>query len=531
MCPISGETENAKLHLVSWNITLRCPLRCAHCYVNAGEREADGALSTEEAYAVIDQICELGKPVVILSGGEPLMRDDIFAIARYGSGKGLKMAMGTSGIHIDEKTAREIKESGIRRVAVSIDSADPAVHDKFRGLPGAWERAVRGIRHLGREGVGVQINMTVLSPGIQAIRDIVSLGTGLGVTDYQIFFPVPTGRGSDTPWLTPQVYEDLIREVLVTYRDSGVNIRPTCAPQFRRIADTLGIKNPSWGRGCIAGISYCRIFANGDVTPCPYLPARAGNVRETSLKKIWNESPILSVLRDPKLLTGKCGRCGYREICGGCRARSYKTGKPVTDMCGGIARPDNPAGDLCGEDPWCRYEPGGDAQGKTAPLDPVDLALLDTLQDDIPLVSRPFEEIAGHLGIPEEDVMKRLAGLQERGIVRGLSPVLESRHVGLSATTLVALRVPEEKIPSVVRKINACPEVSHNYRRDHAYPLWFTIAGKNEDRIQEIIQGLREEAGFNGEDILELPTVRRFKIDVRFSFPGGSIKEAGNGSN
>ena len=216
-----GGTDGPDLRLISWNITLRCPLRCAHCYVNASEHEAEGVLSTDEAYAVIDQICEMGRPVVILSGGEPLMRDDIFRIARYGTKKGLVMAMGTSGVLIDETCAREIRDSGIRKVAISIDSADPSVHDSFRGLAGAWDRAVQGIRHCVNEGIGVQINTTVLSPDIQAIKDVVSLGTGLGVSDYQLFFPVPTGRGNDVPWLTPQVYEDLIREVLVAYKDTG----------------------------------------------------------------------------------------------------------------------------------------------------------------------------------------------------------------------------------------------------------------------------------------------------------------------
>lgn len=529
---MSDENDLQNPHLISWNITLRCPLRCAHCYVDAGELEAENVLSTEEAYGVIDQICELGNPVVILSGGEPLMRDDIFKIARYGTEKGLKMAMGTSGVLIDENIAQAIKNSGIRRVAISIDSADPKVHDLFRGLPGAWERAVQGIRHCKEAGIGVQINMTVLSPGIQAINDVVSLGTRLGVNDYQLFFPVPTGRGHEISWLTPQVYEDLIRDVLVTYQGTSVNIRPTCAPQFRRIADTLGISNPLWGKGCIAGIRYCRIFADGGVTPCPYLPARAGNVRETTLKTIWRESPVFAVLRDPLLLTGKCGRCGYKEVCGGCRARSYRTSGTMTDMCGGIAWPDHPEGDLCGEDPWCRYEPEEETLEKPHVfVDPTDLALLDALQDDIPLVPRPFNVIATRLGISEGDVVHRVRRLQEQGIIRGLSPVLESRHVGLTATTLVALMVPDEQIQKVARLINAYPEVSHNYRRDHAYSLWFTLAGKDEHRIREILQEIKEQAMLDEGDILELPTVRRFKIDVRFAFPGHLVKGVQNGSD
>ena len=325
------------------------------------------------------------------------------------------------------------------------------------------------------------------------------------------------------------MYENLIRDVLVTYQKSGVNIRPTCAPQFRRIADTLGISNPVWGKGCIAGTRYCRIFANGDVTPCPYLPARAGNVRENPLKQIWEESPVFTVLRDPSLLTGKCRRCEYNEVCGGCRARSYSSGSTMTDMCGGIARPENPRGNLCGEDPWCRYEPTGVGIQHSVTLNRTDRALLDALQDDIPLVSRPFEVIAARLGIPEDDVITRLKRLQEQDIVRGLSPVLESRQVGLSATTLVALRVPEEKIQAVTRLINSYPEVSHNYRRDHPYPLWFTIAGKDERRIREIIQEIKQLSGISEQDILDLPTIRRFKIDVRFLFPEIPVNEVGSG--
>lgn len=355
--PATGDA--APPRLISWNVTLRCPLRCAHCYVDAGEREADDVLSTDEAFSVIDQLRDLGSPVVILSGGEPLLRDDIFDLARYGTKKGLRMAMGTSGVLIDDGVAKDIRQAGIRQVAVSLDSADPAVHDRFRGVPGTWERAVQGIASCIRGGTPVQVNTTVLSPEMAAIESVIALGTGLGVTDFQVFFPVPTGRGSAVHWLTPAVYEDLIRRILLTYRDSGLNIRPTCAPQFRRIADTLGITNPRWGRGCIAGTSYCRIFVNGDVTPCPYLPARAGNVREMPLVRIWQESPVFLALRDPALLSGKCGRCGYRDLCGGCRARSYRGSGAMTDLCGAIARPGGAGGDLCGEDPWCTYEPGG----------------------------------------------------------------------------------------------------------------------------------------------------------------------------
>ena len=344
--------------IISWNITLRCPLKCAHCYVDAGDKEAEGVLSTEEAFGVIDQICETGKPIVVLSGGEPLLREDIFAIARYGTDQGLRMVMGTSGYLLDQAMAKKCKEAGIRAVAISIDSADPSVHDAFRGTEGVWERAVDAVRFCREEEIGVQINMSVMQSAMSDVREVIEVGTALGVRDYQIFFPVPTGRAQLIEPGSAKEYEELIRQILLRYRDSDLHIRPTCAPQFRRIAEELGIGNPAWGRGCIAGISYCRIYANGDVTPCPYLPVSAGNVRTTPFSEIWNNSRIFAALRDPDLLTGKCGECRFSAICGGCRARAYRGADAVSPRwCDGLAPPDALNGDICAEDPWCPYEP------------------------------------------------------------------------------------------------------------------------------------------------------------------------------
>lgn len=270
--------------------------------------------------------------------------------------------MGTSGFFLDRSMAGRLSDAGIRSVAVSLDSADPSVHDAFRGVTGAWEKAVQGIRNCCDQGIGVQINMTALRPAARDVESVVEFGKSLGVTNYQVFFPVPTGRARISGPLDPREYEEVIRDMLLKYRDTGVNLRPTCAPQFRRIAADLGIDNPAWGRGCIAGINYCRIFANGDVTPCPYLPVTAGNVRETPFGEIWHYSPVLLALRDPDLLTGKCGVCGYRFVCGGCRARAYQGTESVArGWCDGLLRPREIAGEICAEDPWCLYEPGGTA--------------------------------------------------------------------------------------------------------------------------------------------------------------------------
>jgi radical SAM protein with 4Fe4S-binding SPASM domain len=327
--------------------------------VKAGGDETAGVLSTSESLAVIDQIREVGTPVVVFSGGEPLMRTDLCTIARYGTEQGLRMVMGTSGYFLDRSMAARLRDAGIRAVAVSIDSADPVVHDTFRGVSGAWEKAVQGIQNCSYEGIGVQINMTVMRPSAGDVESVVELGKGLGVTDYQVFFPVPTGRAQDSGPLDSREYEAVIRQMLLKYHNSGVNLRPTCAPQFRRIAVELGIGNPAWGRGCIAGIRYCRIYADGDVTPCPYLPVSAGNIRKTPFGEIWYHSPIFSALRDPDLLTGKCGECEYKFICGGCRARSYRGTEAVSHRwCDGLEKPEVTAGELCSEDPWCPYKPG-----------------------------------------------------------------------------------------------------------------------------------------------------------------------------
>ena len=356
---LSRETSGAP-GIISWNITLRCPLKCTHCYVDAGEREAEGVLSTAEAFTVIDQICETGRPVVVLSGGEPLLRDDIFTIARYGTEKGLRMVMGSSGFLIDRAMAAKLRESGIRAVAISLDSADPEAHDTFRGMPGVWDRAVLAIQNCRDEGIGVQVNMSVMRSDLLDVEAVIEKGTALGVRDYQLFFPVPTGRAREIEPRSPQEYEGMIRQILIRYNDTGVNIRPTCAPQFRRISDEAGIKNPAWGRGCIAGIRYCRIYANGDVTPCPYLPVSAGNVRTQSFMDIWNNSPLFTALRDPAQLTGKCGICHYQSVCGGCRARAYRGEAFSSGWCDGLAPPQQARGGVCGEDPWCPYEPGVD---------------------------------------------------------------------------------------------------------------------------------------------------------------------------
>jgi radical SAM protein with 4Fe4S-binding SPASM domain len=338
--------------IISWNLTARCMLKCPHCYISAGDPQA-GELTTEQAKEVIRSIVSLSRPVVILSGGEPTLREDIFEIIRFGTGKGLRMVMGSCGYLVDEAMAGDLLKAGLKKIAISLDSRTPEVHNRFRGVEGAWEKAVEALRRSVRAGLGVQIHTTVTWDNYREVPDIIAFGRELGVTDFQVFFLVPTGRGVTLSDVTPEMYETMIREVLAISA-SGLSIRPTCAPQFMRIAHGMGLSLERWGRGCIAGKSYCRITPTGEVTPCPYLPISCGNILATPFEELWYGSRVLHDLRDPGKLRGKCGRCEYKILCGGCRARAYGIGGPG----GHVPRsPGNEQDHYLDEEPWCPYTP------------------------------------------------------------------------------------------------------------------------------------------------------------------------------
>jgi AdoMet-dependent heme synthase len=345
-------------HIVSWNVTGRCLLRCLHCYSNAGDRSIPHELDTAEGKSLLSQLADVETGIVVLSGGEPLLREDIFDLARFGTGLGLRMAMGTSGVCVTDDIAQKIRESGIRKVAVSLDSTNPSLHDRFRGYNGAFDATVRGISCLKDEGLPVQLNVTVTRDNYNEIPGIIRFGKELAITDIHLFFLVPTGRGSMISDISPDMYEQMIREALILSADEGITVRPTCAPQFMRIAREIGLSRKEWKRGCIAGRSYCRVDPSGEVTPCPYLPVALGNITRTPFREIWEKSPLLGLLRNTSRLEGKCGRCEYAGVCGGCRARAYGLSRLVPNICGDLDDPGNRLpGNMMGEEPWCPYQP------------------------------------------------------------------------------------------------------------------------------------------------------------------------------
>ena len=343
--------------VMSYNVTRECNMKCSHCYINATDKKLVDELTTKEAKMVIDQIYQVSSPLLILSGGEPLLRSDIFELIEYGSKKGLKMGLGSNGYLIDDAVAKKLKAAGIATVSISVDSSIPAQHDEFRGVAGAWERAVNACKALRNNNILVQVNTTLTHDNYDQIDDIMTLAESIGVENFHLFFLVPTGRGVKLTDISPQKYEDMITNTFAKVHKHRLNVRPSCAPQFMRIAKGRGLDMRQWIRGCIAGLHYCRIYPNGDVTPCPYLPIKLGNIREQSFKDIWFNSPVFKSLRNPNCLKGKCGACEYKSICGGCRARAYGLSSDFIDYCGDLHVPSEQRKDYLTEDPWCVYQP------------------------------------------------------------------------------------------------------------------------------------------------------------------------------
>ncbi len=353
----------ADLFLISWNVTRRCNLHCPHCYLPAVESEknpqTDRApeLNTDEALGVIDRIALINpEALLILSGGEPLLREDLFELAGYASGKGMMVVVGSNGLLIDDLVAFKLKQSGISGVSISLDSVDPQIHDGIRSVEGAWESAVKAVRICQSQGLAVQINTTVTRGNYDEIPRLIPYSRALGAKVFSPFFLICTGRGEELTDIPPEKYEEILSLILKSQEDyDEMKIRVRCAPAVRRI---LYQKNPNspllnMNTGmCLAGLHYCRITPEGDVTPCPYIPVSVGNVKRKSLREIWAESPELVLFRNPPL-KGKCGICEFRLICGGCRARALAFYK-----------------DSMEEDPWCFYNPREGEVIKLPPLGP-----------------------------------------------------------------------------------------------------------------------------------------------------------------
>ena len=360
-----------KAYSVSWNLTQRCNLLCAHCYMSAfSGADTSHELSTAECQRVMDEIARVNPQVfLILTGGEPLLRKDIFHLAAYAAEKDFTVVLGTNGVLLREPQAKLMRQHGVVGASISLDSTKPARHDAFRHLPGAWDGAVRATRALRQEGLDFSLHMSVTDWNVAEIPAMIDLANELGAKVLNFFFLVRTGRGHNLTDITADQYEQILTALA---RAQGVGgsapspesvftrqedpwsmplgtagrllIRAKCAPHFRRIIWQLDPASPllkNYAHGsCPAGKYYCRITPEGDVTPCPYMAVTAGNLRQTSFANLWEQARVFHELRQPQL-GGRCGACEFSKICGGCRCRAYAT-----------------YGDYLAEDPACAYQPG-----------------------------------------------------------------------------------------------------------------------------------------------------------------------------
>ncbi len=377
-------------YTISWNTTWRCNLKCVHCYLDADSGEqVRGELTTKEGFKLLDEIASVNpETLLILTGGEPLLRSDIYELSEYAFKKGMMVVLGTGGNLVNDDVAQKLKRCGVSGVGISLDSVKPDVHDAFRGVKGAWVETIKGIEACKRHGLDFQIQTTVTKHNYTEIPQLIEYAKSLGARVFNLFFLVCTGRGQDITDITADQYEEVLSYLAKVQQESASNpserlkanttiIRARCAPIYRRVLYQNNPENPllkTDASSCLAGTHYCRITPEGDVTPCPYMPASIGNVKTRSFVDIWENSEQFKRFRYPAL-KGKCGICEFRLICGGCRAKAYAS-----------------TGDYMDVDNWCVYEPSLEAgDSVTGVSKPIPVPSFDPLPDADGSTAQRFE--------------------------------------------------------------------------------------------------------------------------------------------
>ena len=351
--PHKEKKDGPSLRLVAWEITRNCNLSCVHCRASATMGPYEGELDTQTGLRLLHQIKAVGDPIIILTGGEPLLRPDIFEIARYGTDLGLRMVMAPNGTLITKKTAAQMADAGIKRISISLDGATREVHDRFRGVEGAFDGALNGVELAKEAGIEFQINTTITKSNLDQIPAIQALAVELGAVAHHIFLLVPTGRGKYIvdKEINALEYENTLNWFYDQREKTPLQLKATCAPHYYRILrqnakrdgkkvtfETHGLDAVT--RGCLGGIGFCFISHRGIVQPCGFLDLDCGDVTRQPFQEIWNNAEIFRNLRNFDDLKGKCGVCEYRKVCGGCRARAYEA-----------------TGDYMAEEPLCSYQP------------------------------------------------------------------------------------------------------------------------------------------------------------------------------
>jgi len=342
---MTSVSEQSGLRLVAWEVTRSCNLSCIHCRAAAEHGPYENELTTTECFEVLDDIASFSRPIIIFTGGEPLLREDVFEIVRYGSDLGLRCVLATNGSLLDETVAGKLVEAGIQRVSLSLDGATRETHDSFRQVDGSYTSVIEAAGVATKVGMPFQINSTVTRLNLDELPAMLDRAIELGAVAYHVFLLVPTGRGTELKdqEIAPAEYETTLNWLYDQRERVPIQLKATCAPHYYRILrqraaregkdvdfQTYGLDAVT--RGCLGGIAFCFISHTGRLSPCGYLEVDCGNVRTDGFRAAWFGSPIFKDLRDPSKLEGKCGACDYRDVCGGCRARAYaKTGNYLAE--------------------------------------------------------------------------------------------------------------------------------------------------------------------------------------------------------
>lgn len=343
--------------LVIWELTQACDLVCAHCRACAQPKRDDRELSTGEGFRLLDDIAQMGTPLVVLTGGDPAKRTDLVDLVRYGAGVGLSMAVTPSATPLmTHDLLLALRDAGLSRLAVSLDDADPALHDQFRGVSGSFAESMRIMHQARALGIELQVNTSVGPHNVKRLDAMAALARELGVVLWSVFFVVPMGRANATMQLSAEETETVLHRLSAMASDSPFDIKTTAAPHFRRVLLEEHTKASAVGihmeldedglvigpRGINDGLGFLFVSHRGDIYPSGLLPASAGNVRNDALAHVYRTHPMFQALRDADALLGKCGACPFRKVCGGSRARAYAM-----------------TGDYLEADPLCAYVPKG----------------------------------------------------------------------------------------------------------------------------------------------------------------------------
>ncbi len=513
MMPASNGKTMPNIHAIAWETTRKCALNCIHCRASAGDTRPGGELSTEEGFRLIDGIADFAKPILILTGGEPMSRPDIYELAYHATSKGLRVVMAPCGHLITPESTEKIKSAGIKALSISLDGADASTHDAFRGTPGAFEKSLAGIRCAKDAGIHFQINTTVSKINAGQLPRIIDLAESIGASAVDFFFLVPTGRGKkiDAEMLPMLEYEEMLQWIAGERSRRKIRIKTTCAPHYARISRSVdGGSNPEGG--CLAGGGFVFVSHRGIMQPCGFLDIPCGDLRKMDFDfgKAYTVSEVFKSLRNPDSFEGKCGVCEFRMVCGGCRARAYAT-----------------SGDMLAADSTCSHIPRVSVKADGISESSRNELLL-RLQQGIPLVHRPFQKIAVELGMEEDQVISFISRSFARGEARRIGGIFDGRKLGYSNTLCAASPRPEAE-EEFVSYIRSLPGVTHCYERGwpgeleaslpgnpegEKYPkLWFTFGAPSENFKNEFA---KIEEMNRGGLLLNLPAKRMFKTDVIF---------------